>query len=101
VPYLRGKWRGDATDRATGIGLEELKAEADRIVSAEKGKVPWCLVKAHLFETICDRMSVGFSPHDIFPAFACWSRRDRILTKTINARMAEVDRLYCPDAGRN
>ncbi len=100
VPYLRGKWRGDATDRATGIGLEELKAEADRIVSAEKDKVPWCLVKAHLFETICDRMSVGFSPHDIFPAFACWSRRDRILTKTINARMAEVDRLYCPDAGR-
>ena len=100
VPYLRGKWRGDATDRATGIGLEELKAEADRIVSAEKGKMPWCLVKAHLFETICDRMSIGFSPHDCFPAFACWSRRDRILTKTINARMAEVDRLYCPDAGR-
>ena len=100
VPYLRGKWRADVTDRATGIGLKELKAEADRIVAAEKGKLPWCLVKAHLFETICDRMSVGFSPHDIFPAFACWSRRDRILTKTINARMAEVDRLYCPDAGR-
>ena len=100
VPYLRGKWRGDVTDKSTGIGLKELKAAADGIVAAEKGKVPWCLVKAHLFETICDRMSVGFSPHDIFPAFACWSRRDRILTKTINARMAEVDRLYCPDAGR-
>ena len=100
VPYLRGKWRGDVTDKSTGIGLKELKAAADGIVAAEKGKVPWCLVKAHLFETICDRMSVGFSPHDCFPAFACWSRRDRILTKTINARMAEVDRLYCPDAGR-
>ena len=23
VPYLRGKWRADVTDRATGIGLEE------------------------------------------------------------------------------
>ena len=97
LPYLRGKWRGDVTDTTTGIGLKELKAAADGIVAAEKDKVPWCLVKAHLFEMICDRMSVGVSPHDIFPAFACWSRRDRVLTKIINARMAETDRRYCPD----
>ena len=97
VAYLRGKWRGDVTDRTTGLGLQELKAEAQRIVDAEKDRVPWCLVKAHLFEMICDRMSVGFSPHDFFPAFACWSRKDRALTKIINARMAETDRRYCPD----
>jgi len=97
LPYLRGKWRGDATDKTTGIGLKELKVPADEIVAAEKDKVPWCLVKAHLFEMICDRMSVGVSPHDFFPAFACWSRRDRVLTKIINARMAETDRRYCPD----
>ncbi len=100
LPYLRGKWRGDVTDPLTGLGLEELKAEALRIVEAEKDREPWCLVKAHLFAMICDRMSVGFSPHDFFPAFACWSRRDRILTRIINARMAEVDRRHCPDAER-
>lgn len=100
LPYLRAKWRGDVTDPSTGIGLNALKAEAGRIVADEKDTEPWCIVKAHLFETICDRMSVGFSPHDFFPAFACWSRRDRILTKTINARVAEVDRRYCPDAAK-
>ena len=97
VPYLRGKWRGDVTDRTTGLGLQELKVEAQKIVDAEKDRMPWCLVKAHLFAMISDRMSVGFSPHDFFPAFACWSRKDRILTKIINARMAETDRRYCPD----
>ena len=97
--YLQRKFREDATDRATGIGLEALKAEARRIVAAEKGVEPWCIVKAHLFEMICDRMAVGFSPRDFFPAFACWSRRDRVLTAIINDRMAEVDLRYCPDAG--
>ena len=98
VPYLRGKWRGDVTEQTTGIGLAELKAEADKIVASEKDKLPWCIVKAHLFEMICDKMSVGFSPHDFFPAFACWSRHDRILTKTINDRIEEVDVRFCPDA---
>ena len=97
VPYLRGKWRGDVTDRSTGLGLKELKAEAQKIVDAEKDREPWCIVKAHLFEAICDKMAVGFSPHDFFPAFSCWSRRDRILTKIVNGRMAEVDRRFCPD----
>ena len=32
VPYLREKWRGDVTDRTTGLGLPELKAEAQRII---------------------------------------------------------------------
>ncbi len=98
--YLRRKFREDVTDRSTGLGLAALKSEADRMVAELKGKESWCLVKAHLFEMICDKMSVGVSPYDYFPAFACWSRRDRVLTKTINSRMAEVDRIYCPDAGR-
>ena len=63
LPYLRGKWRGDVTDRSTGLGLQALKAEAQRIVDAEKDREPWCIVKAHLFETICDKMAVGFSAH--------------------------------------
>ena len=98
LPYLRGKWRGDVTNRSTGLGLDALKAEAERIVAAEKDREPWCIVKAHLFEMICDRMSVGFSPHDFFPAFACWSRRDRVLTRLLNARMEEIDRQYSQEA---
>ena len=100
LPYLRGKWRGDVTDRSTGLGLDALKAEAERIVADERDREPWCIVKAHLFEMICDRMSVGFSPHDFFPAFACWSRKKRILTQIINNRMAEVDSRHCPDAAQ-
>ena len=96
--YLRRKFREDVTDRTTGIGLDALKNEANRIVAAEKDRLPWCIVKAHLFEMICDRMSVGFSPHDFFPAFACYSRKNRILTKIINDRMSEIDARYCPDA---
>ena len=98
--YLRRKFREDVTDGTTGIGLDALKAEAERLVAAEKDSLPWCIVKAHLFEMICDRMSVGFSPHDFFPAFACWSRRDRVLTKVINDRMQEVDRRHCPDTAK-
>ena len=57
LPYLRNKFRGDVTDRSTGLGLEALKAEAERIVASEKDREPWCLVKAHVFEMVCDRMS--------------------------------------------
>ena len=100
LDYLRRKFREDVTDRSTGLGLKELKAEAQKIVDAEKDREPWCIVKAHLFEMICDRMSVGVSPHDVFPAFSCWSRRDRVLTKIIKDRMDEVDRRFCPDAAK-
>ena len=98
IPYLRDKWRRDCTDPSTGLGLSELKVEVARIVAAEKDKVPWCVVKAHLFEAICDKMAVGFSPHDFFPAFACWSRKDRILTRVLDERIAEIDARFCPDA---
>ena len=98
IDYLRGKWRGDATDGATGLSLSELKAAARRIVEAEKGREAWCVIKAHVFGMVCDRMAVGFSPHDFFPAFACWNRRDRILTDILNERLVEVDRRFCPDA---
>ena len=57
LPYLRGKFRGDVTDRSTGLGLDALKAEAERIVASEKDREPWCIVKAHVFEMVCDRMS--------------------------------------------
>ena len=95
--YLRRKWREDVTDPATGVGLAELKRLAAELVAARKGR-PWCRVKAELFALVCERMSVGVSPHDWFPAFACFSRRDRVLTKVINDRIAEVDARYSPAA---
>ena len=99
LPYLRSKWRGDVTDRSTGLGNEELKALARRIADdGRRDSRPWCLVKADIFKMVCERMSVGFSPHDFFPAFSCWNKRDRVLTKLIGERMSEVDAMYCPDA---
>ena len=99
MPYLRSKWRGDVTDRSTGLGNEELKAQARRIADdGKRDSRPWCLVKADIFKMVCERMSVGFSPHDFFPAFSCWNKRDRVLTKLIGERISEVDAIYCPDA---
>ncbi len=98
LPYLRRKFREDVTDKSTGLGLDALKAEAERIVASEKDREPWSIVKAHVFEMVCDKMSVGFSPHDFFPAFACWSRRDRVMTRLLNARMEEVDLQFAQDA---
>ena len=98
LPYLKSKWRSDVTDKSTGLGVEELKAKAEKIAAGGKGAKPWCLIKAEIFRMTCEEMSVGFSPHDVFPAFSCWSKRNRVLTKLINERIAEVDSAYCPDA---
>lgn len=92
--YLRRKFREDVTDPSTGIGLPALKAEAGKMAADLKDREPWCLVKARLFEMICDRMSLGVSAHDFFPAFATWSRRDRVLTSVINRRIGEIDARY-------
>ena len=97
--YLRRKFREDVADPATGIGLQELKREVADLVARADASEPWPLVKARLFAHICDRMAIGLSEHDWFPAFACWSRRDRVLTDVINRRRDAVMRAKCPDAG--
>ena len=98
--YLRRKWREDVTDPRTGLGLEALKAEARRLAAELKGREPWPVVKARLFAMVCDRMSIGVSAKDFFPAFAVWSRKDRVLTGIIKDRMAEIDATVCADAMR-
>ena len=98
--YLRGKWRADVTDPGTGLGLDGLKAEASRIVAERGDREPWPLVKARLFEMIAARMALGVSKLDFFPAFAVWSRRDRVLTKILGDRVSEIDRTLCADAVR-
>ena len=62
--YLRRKFREDVTDASTGLGLQALKANAWNMLATMKDREAWCLVKAHLFEMICDRMSIGVSAHD-------------------------------------
>lgn len=99
--YLRRKFREDVTDSSTGIGLVQLKAEAVRKADELKGREPWCLVKAHLFESICDRMSIGVSRHDYFPAVAVWSRKDRVLSPVLAARIDEVQKRDCEAARRS
>ena len=96
--YLKRKWREDVTDPATGVGLAELRRLAEELVAARKDVVPWCCVKAELFALVCDRMSVGVSPLDYFPAFACFSRKDRVMAKIIKDRIKEIDARYSADA---
>ena len=98
--YLRRKWREDVTDSRTGLGLEALKAETRKLAAELKDREPWPLVKARLFEMVCSRMSIGVSAEDFFPAFAVWSRRDRVLSSVLGDRMAEIDRTLCADAMR-
>ena len=92
VSYLRRKFRQDMTDEGTGLGLAALKAGAAKLAATRPSDEPWVTTKARLFAYLCDNMAIGVSTNDFFPAFACWSRRDRPLTGVIQARMAEVDR---------
>ena len=98
--YLRQKFREDVTDSGTGLGLAQLKAEAAKLAEELKDREPWCLVKARLFEMICDKMAVGVSEYDYFPAVAVWSRKDRALTPVINARIEEILARDCAEARR-
>ena len=92
VTYLRRKFRQDMTDEGTGLGLAELKAGVAKLAAARPSDEPWVTTKARLFAYLCDNMAIGVSTNDFFPAFSCWSRRDRPLTGVIQARMAEIDR---------
>lgn len=98
LAYLKTKWRHDATDKATGLDAAALKVEAEKMAAAAGSSKSWCIVKAEIFRMICERMAAGFSRHDMFPAFSCWSKRNRPLTPLVNKRIDETDARYCPGA---
>ena len=93
--YLEWKWRTDVTDAGTGVDNAALKAGAAKIAAELKAREPWAVVKARMFEYVCDHTAIGCSGLDWFPAFASWNRYDWPLWRPIRIeRNREVDERY-------
>jgi len=78
--YLWSKFRSPEFDPATGMDYGAIKQGvlelADRMADS-----PRPLVKAAAFDFVARNMRIETDPRDFFPAFACWDRKDRPLTK--------------------
>ncbi len=98
--YLLRKFREDVTDPATGLDNAALKKGAAAIYERENPPIDsWRMTKAHILRYFCEKMAIGASWHDWFPAIACWNRWDRPLSGLIGKKRNEpVDARYCPDA---
>ena len=98
--YVEWKWRTDVTDAATGVDAATARAfvlaEAKRLEASE----PWCVVKATLYAWLCDNLAIGMSPHDWFPAFACWDRYARPLSPVVSRRDSEIFKRFNADEAR-
>lgn len=98
--YVEWKWRTDVTDAATGVDAATARAfvlaEAKRLEASE----PWCVVKATLYAWLCDNLAIGMSPHDWFPAFACWDRYARPLSPVVRRRDSEIFKRFNADEAR-
>lgn len=98
--YVEWKWRTDVTDAATGVDTATARAfvlaEAKRLEASE----PWCVVKATLYAWLCDNLAIGMSPHDWFPAFACWDRYARPLSPVVRRRDSEIFKRFNADEAR-
>ena len=97
--YLLRKFREDATDPKSGLGNDELAALAERMYAKANPPVDdWSETKADIIRAFCEKMAIGASGYDWFPAIACWDRNRRPLNKVIcSLRNGLVDRACCPD----
>lgn len=90
IPYLWRKYREQVCDPRTGIDNEiieeEILALADKLPHH-----PHEIVKARAFALVCEKVMIDVSPQDWFPAFGCWDRYKRPLTKLITRWNDEVD----------
>ena len=98
--YLEWKWRMDVTDPATGVDAATARGRALRKAKALEAAEPWCVVKARLYADLCDTLAIGVSPHDWFPAFACWNRYARPLSPVVARRDGEISARFNPDERR-
>ena len=98
--YVEWKWRTDVTDASTGVDAATARAfvlaEAKRLEASE----PWCVVKVTLYAWLCDNLAIGMSPHDWFPAFACWDRYARPLSPVVSRRDGEIFERFNADEAR-
>ena len=98
--YLEWKWRMDVTDPTTGVDAATARDRALRKAKELEATEPWCVVKARLYADLCDTLAVGASPHDWFPAFACWNRYARPLSPVVARRDGEISARFNPDERR-
>jgi len=96
--YLLRKFREDATDPTSGLDNTQLAALAEKMYAAANPPVEdWSETKAEIIRAFCEKMAIGASGYDWFPAIACWDRNRRPLNKVIcDLRNGLVDRLCCP-----
>ena len=98
LAYLKSKWRSNVTDAGTGLDVDGIIAGCREIVELRKDE-PWEITKAKLFAFSCDRVAIGVSSHDWFPAFTPWSfnrGHHPLIRKILPPRAAEVDRIRSP-----
>lgn len=88
--YIEWKWRTDVTDPQTGLNAFALRDRVEAIVKEREATDPWCIVKARCYAEMCDKMSIGVSPHDWFPAIAVWNRYQRPFRRSMERRRDKV-----------
>ena len=98
--YVEWKWRMDVTDPSTGIDAKTAQARVVKLARELEAKDPWCVVKAKLYADLCDRIAVGVSPCDWYPAFAVWDRYRRPLRPVVERRNGEIFRKFNADEAR-
>mgnify|MGYP000207750045 CR=1 FL=1 len=96
VDYLKRKWREDVTDKDTGLGISGITSEWLSIAAESKNE-NWEIAKAKIFACGCDKVAIGVSKHDWFPAFAPWSfHRGHPCRKILSPRAEYVDATFSP-----
>ena len=97
--YLLRKFREDATDPTSGLDNAQLADLAEKMYAKANPSVDdWSETKAEIIRAFCEKMAIGVSGYDWFPAIACWNRNLRPLNKVIcSIRNGLVDRELCPD----
>lgn len=96
VAYLQDKYQSPAFDPSTGLDNAALKEGAMALAQARKEQ-PRQIVKAKLFEYLCDNMQIDVNCHDLFPGFVCYNRYDRPVSPVLGAWRAETYAKYLPE----
>ena len=95
--YLKWKWRMNLSDSSTGLDNAALKKGLNAVLSEWKSKEPWPVVKARFVDYLVDNVALGFSRFDCFPAISCWNRWDRPISKILQERERDVERMTAPE----
>ena len=78
--YLTEKFRHPVFPADSGVDNETLYQSICGFAES-LGDLPYPVIKARCFEHVCRLIQIDTDPHDHFPAFGCWDRKDRPLTK--------------------